>query len=207
MEKRLFSFTGEDGVLYVWYTFNSFSFLIFLNHEVIACNADGEGKNDGGALLNRNGVESLEIAKLESLRGALYHLGCLLQWLWSISFTLSCNHLKRFWYFKEWVWRAWQTFALASLAASASAAIALCSWRGSMTSFSSTIWTLTPQGSVASSRVSWQWMVSKPHDVRHSNSTLISLEIPSLSDNISDKFLVPNTFLSVVAAKSRVEWL
>ena len=48
------------------------------------------------------------------------------------------------------------TLARASLAASASAAMALWSWRGSITSFSSTIWTLTPHGSVASSKVSYK---------------------------------------------------
>ena len=47
------------------------------------------------------------------------------------------------------------TLALASRAASASAAMALISWAGTLTSFTSTRSTLTPQGSVASSRVSF----------------------------------------------------
>ena len=82
------------------------------------------------------------------------------------------------------------TLALASLAASASAAMALCSCTGSLTSFTSTRSTLTPQGSVASS-----------------SSVFITLEIVSLSLRISDRFLVPKTLRSVVAASSLVEWL
>ena len=54
----------------------------------------------------------------------------------------------------------------------------------------STLSTLTPHGSVASS-----------------NEDCITWLIVSLSDNISAKFLVPNTFLNVVAANNRVEWL
>uniref|UniRef100_A0A7M4EUW9 Uncharacterized protein n=1 Tax=Crocodylus porosus TaxID=8502 RepID=A0A7M4EUW9_CROPO len=48
------------------------------------------------------------------------------------------------------------TLALASRAASASAAIALCSWTGSFTSLISTRSTLIPQSSVASSSVACQ---------------------------------------------------
>uniref|UniRef100_A0A8C3MM71 Uncharacterized protein n=1 Tax=Geospiza parvula TaxID=87175 RepID=A0A8C3MM71_GEOPR len=44
------------------------------------------------------------------------------------------------------------TLALASRAASASAAMALCSWTGNFTSLISTRSTLMPQSSVASSR-------------------------------------------------------
>ena len=47
---------------------------------------------------------------------------------------------------------------------------------------------LTPQGSVASS-----------------SKVFITFDIVSRSDRISDRFLVPRTFLSVVAANSRVE--
>ena len=47
------------------------------------------------------------------------------------------------------------TLALASREASASAAMALWSWRGSLTSLISTRSTLIPQSSVASSRVDW----------------------------------------------------
>ena len=54
----------------------------------------------------------------------------------------------------------------------------------------STLSTLTPHGSVASSKEDCMtWLMV------------------SLSDKISAKFLVPKTFLSVVAANSRVEWL
>ena len=57
-------------------------------------------------------------------------------------------------------------------------------------SYISTRSTLTPQGSVASSNVcSITWL------------------IVSLSDKISAKCFVPNTFLSVVAASKWVEWL
>uniref|UniRef100_A0A8C4S6J8 Uncharacterized protein n=1 Tax=Erpetoichthys calabaricus TaxID=27687 RepID=A0A8C4S6J8_ERPCA len=45
------------------------------------------------------------------------------------------------------------TFARASRVASASAAMALCSCKGSLTSFISTLSTLMPQASVASSKV------------------------------------------------------
>ena len=106
------------------------------------------------------------------------------------------------------------TFALASLAASASAAMALCSWTGSRTSllkrikqtkwhqkklhnvkkwrvlYISTLSAFTPHGSVASSRAfCMTWLMV------------------SLSDRISAKFLVPRTLRRVVAANSRVEWL
>ena len=50
--------------------------------------------------------------------------------------------------------------------------------------------TLTPQGSVASSK-----------------EDCITWLIVSRSDRISARFLVPRTFLRVVAAKSLVEWL
>ena len=49
------------------------------------------------------------------------------------------------------------TLALASLAASASAAMARCSCSGTRTSFTSTLSTATPQGSVASSRVALRY--------------------------------------------------
>lgn len=48
------------------------------------------------------------------------------------------------------------TLALASREASASAAMALCSWCGSFTSLISTRSTLMPQSSVASSRLAWK---------------------------------------------------
>ena len=47
------------------------------------------------------------------------------------------------------------TFALASRVASASAAITLCICLGRLTSFSSTLSTLTPHGQVPSSNVSF----------------------------------------------------
>lgn len=110
--------------------------------------------------------------------------------------------------------QAWifNTLALASRAASASAAIARWSWTGNRTSFLwnlddnvrtffmqqrflifshiSTLSTLTPQGSVASSSVcSMTWLMV------------------SLSDKISAKCFVPKTFLRVVAANKWVECL
>merc|ERR1712215_218240 len=81
------------------------------------------------------------------------------------------------------------TFALACLVASASAAMALCNCCGKRTSFTSTLSTLIPQGSVALSRCSRMF-----------------LAISSLSANISCRVLVPSVFLSVVDASSLVEW-
>lgn len=54
----------------------------------------------------------------------------------------------------------------------------------------STLSTLTPQGSVASSK-----------------DDCMMWEMVSLSDKISAKFFVPRTFRRVVAASKRVEWL
>ena len=54
----------------------------------------------------------------------------------------------------------------------------------------STLSTLTPQGSVASSRL-----------------LCMICEMVSLSERISARFFVPNTFRNVVAARRRVEWL
>jgi hypothetical protein len=100
------------------------------------------------------------------------------------------------------------TLALASREASASAAIALCNDLGRLTSLLerkmrftsvisksgechiSTLSTLTPQGSVATSR-----------------DVCIMWEIPSRSARISDKFRVPRMFLRVVIASSLVELL
>uniref|UniRef100_A0A1I8IP76 Protein kinase domain-containing protein n=1 Tax=Macrostomum lignano TaxID=282301 RepID=A0A1I8IP76_9PLAT len=80
------------------------------------------------------------------------------------------------------------TFARASLAASASAAIARCSCTGRRTSLISTRSTLTPQGSVARSR----------------HSCIMQL-ISSRSDRISDRFFVPSTLRRVVWASRRVD--
>ena len=54
----------------------------------------------------------------------------------------------------------------------------------------STLSTLTPHGSVASS-----------------SEVCISSEMDSLSDKISERFFVPNTLRREVAASSWVEWL
>ena len=77
--------------------------------------------------------------------------------------------------------------ALASLAASASAAMALCNWTGSLTSLTSTLSTLMPQGSVALSRCS-----------------RMSLAIDSRSERISERFFVPRIVLRVVEASNLV---
>uniref|UniRef100_A0AAG5CYN7 Uncharacterized protein n=1 Tax=Anopheles atroparvus TaxID=41427 RepID=A0AAG5CYN7_ANOAO len=82
------------------------------------------------------------------------------------------------------------TFARASRAASASAAIERCSESGSETSYISTRSTCTPHGSVASSSV-----------------TCIECEMASRSVSSSERLRVPSTFRRVVAASSRVEWL
>ena len=111
--------------------------------------------------------------------------------------------------------RGVRTLALASRAASASAAMARCNWTGSRTSllekvtnkqvrfdrrkpidrllfktYISTLSTLTPHGSVASSKL-----------------VCMMCEMVSLSERISARFFVPKTFRSVVAANRRVEWL
>merc|ERR1712179_225172 len=72
------------------------------------------------------------------------------------------------------------TLARASRAASASAAIALCSWIGRRTSLISTRSTLIPHGSVASSKVD-----------------CIPALMYSRSVRTSDRFLVPSMFLNV----------
>jgi len=54
----------------------------------------------------------------------------------------------------------------------------------------STLSTLTPHGSVASSRL-----------------LCMTCEMVSRSERISARFLVPSTFRNVVAASRRVEWL
>ncbi|GMR32165.1 hypothetical protein PMAYCL1PPCAC_02360, partial [Pristionchus mayeri] len=77
------------------------------------------------------------------------------------------------------------TFARASLVASASAAIALCSCTGSRTSLLSTRSTLIPQLSVASSRTACMEMASE-----------------SLSWRISARLLVPSMFRNVVWASN-----
>jgi hypothetical protein len=98
------------------------------------------------------------------------------------------------------------TLALASLEASASAAIALCNCCGRLTSFLeeigqqpvnptdwsyiSTLSTLTPHGSVATS-----------------SDVCIACEIASRSESTSAKFRVPKILRSVVIANSLVELL
>ena len=125
------------------------------------------------------------------------------------------------------------TLALASLAASASAAMARWSCTGKRTSF------LKRDGQVTSSPCNetsqWKYKLTSPlsqpsppkDQSPHPKHFALRVKWPrinallkyplsasyrrcydtSLSDNISLKFLVPSTFLSVVAASSRVEWL
>ena len=88
------------------------------------------------------------------------------------------------------------------------AAIALCRDSGTFTSFTSTLSTVTPHGSVASSSVAWgsELQIFSPHGkIFSAPSTCMSLAMASRSDKISPRFLVPSTFLSVVAASSRAE--
>lgn len=65
-----------------------------------------------------------------------------------------------------------------------------CNKAGDGATYISTLSTLTPQGSVASSK-----------------ELCMLWEMLSLSLKISAKFFVPKTFLRVVAASKRVEWL
>lgn len=102
------------------------------------------------------------------------------------------------------------TFALASRLASASAAIARCSCWGNFTSLISTRSTLMPHASVASSKDSYTRLESVNLWLKllwHAGVilTCILWDIPSLSDNSSDRFLVPSTFLKVVWASRRVD--
>ena len=92
------------------------------------------------------------------------------------------------------------TFARAFLAASASAAIARCRFSGTRTSLTSTLSTRTPHGSVASS--SPDYIAEYNFNDLFYFFTCISCAIASLSARMSPRFLVPNTFLKVVAASS-----
>ena len=73
----------------------------------------------------------------------------------------------------------------------------------------STLSTFTPHGSVASSRtlcMVWAMDSLSAEEFKSEEITTIERQIDSLP-SIWDKFLVPRTFLSVVAANNRVEWL
>ena len=69
------------------------------------------------------------------------------------------------------------TLALASLAASASAAMARCSCSGTRTSFTSTLSTFTPQGSVASSKADWKSNVQLPTIIINITTVTITVTI------------------------------
>ena len=92
------------------------------------------------------------------------------------------------------------TLALASRAASASAAMALWSCSGTLTSFTSTLSTLTPQGSVASSNAdwSWYWYIRKYHytllnifwNIFHTVCLLFSVSWPKIYLEFRESFLI-----------------
>ena len=99
------------------------------------------------------------------------------------------------------------TLARAFRAASASAAMALWSCSGTLTSFTSTLSTLTPQGSVPSSNTVWCKVDIIEGKCNHDLSwdqkqTFISFAMASLLQRMSPRVIVPSTFLRVVAANS-----
>lgn len=144
-------------------------------------------------------------------------------WKQNISFNRSWSHERHVW--------LQLTFARASLAASASAAIALCNWTGSRTSFLKILrpWVMeklffriwshlhfnsfnfdTPISSCIVQRcLKMIWLAISTLELTllvQMKLTCMHDEIFSLSDKISDKFLVPSIFLSVVWANRRVLW-
>ena len=54
---------------------------------------DGQREDDGGVLLSRDGVESLEVPQLEGCRGLNHHIGSFLQGTGCLLLSLSGNHL------------------------------------------------------------------------------------------------------------------
>lgn len=124
-------------------------------------------EDDGGVLLGSDGVEGLQVTQLQGRRRLCDHQGGLLQRPRRFHLALCRDHLEQE-QSRKWkrVWlaslrgaltvmdlRERLTLALASRLASASAAMALWSCCGSLTSLISTRSTLMPQSSVASSRL------------------------------------------------------
>ena len=100
------------------------------------------------------------------------------------------------------------TLAPASRVASASAAIARCSWTGSRTSFISTLSTFPPPGFVISSRVLCICREICSRSLHNNPKTIYPiLAIPKRHLNISASVLVPRMLRSVVWARSFVERL
>ena len=114
-----------------------------------------DGEHDGAVVLGRDVVQSLKVSELKTSVTKTPHLG--------LSLTCKAPALEEM--ILAAFFRARLDFsspsaamilALASRAASASAAMALINCSGTLTSFSSTLSTVTPQGSVATSRVSYK---------------------------------------------------
>ena len=117
-------------------------------------------KYNGAVVLCRNAIKCLQITKLkqEGLNVINFHIN----FTWSaagLSAITSAACLRDL--LDLCSPSAAITFALASLAALASAAIALISWAGTRTSFTYTRSTLTPHGSVSTYKVS---LLQKAHE-------------------------------------------
>lgn len=122
----------------------------------------GQREDDGGVPLRRDGVEGLQVAELQGRRRLCDDQRRLFEGTGGVHLALCSNNLQTestvtlvpfFAVVPRYTFLKIPTFALASRAASASAAMALCIWCGSLTSLISTRSTLMPQWSVASSRL------------------------------------------------------
>lgn len=77
---------------------------VSLPHEVTH-DVHGQWEDDGGVLLSCDGVESLQVAKLQGWRGLCDHEGRLLQRARGIHLTLCCDDLEPDWHVRiTWKW-------------------------------------------------------------------------------------------------------
>ena len=129
--------------------------LLHLPPDELGQKVDGDGEHDGAVALRRDVVEGLQVAQLRhetivrenrsaSDIGATWRAAGQ-----SLMISAACLSALLAWCSPS----AAITLALASRAASASAAMARWRDSGTLTSFTSTLSTYTPQGSVASSRL------------------------------------------------------
>ena len=107
-------------------------------------------KNNCTVVFSCNTTESLKIPQLKVEMNNIFYLKTKLSFTWSaagLSIITSAACLRAL--LALCSPSAAITLALASLAASASAAMALCKFSGTLTSFTSTLSTVTPHDSVA----------------------------------------------------------
>ena len=109
--------------------------LDLLGHQL-----NGYGEHDGAVLLRGDGGEGLEVSQLEGSRALRDDVTRLLQGLARLLFSLSSDDLRKTLQDPVSGYVQDLTLARASLEASASAAMALCRFWGSLTSFTSTLW-------------------------------------------------------------------